>query len=134
MSQPGIGPPQGMPPGGLTPQQLQQQQQMQQQQQQQQQQGRPPQRPEEAGRQLLAKSRELVPAMREKWGVAMVEGGRSLQMAAAPDAGKLNEQNQNKVGLYSDRGNNHCWDLIFIDFCSSRPVWRISTLSWIKWS
>jgi hypothetical protein len=28
--------------------------------------------------------------------VAMVEGGRSLQMAAAPDAGKLNEQNQNK--------------------------------------
>ena len=34
----------------------------------------PPPRPEDAGRQILVKSRDLVPVLRDKWGVAMREG------------------------------------------------------------
>ena len=40
---------------------------------------RPPQaRPEDAGRQVLAKSRDLVPVLRAKWGTTMREGGQAL--------------------------------------------------------
>jgi len=47
----------------------------------------PPARPEEPGRQLLAKSRDLLPVLRNKWGVAMQEGGVALQQNANLDSG-----------------------------------------------
>jgi len=46
--------------------------------------GRPAPRPEDAGRALLAKSRDLLPVLRDKWGVAMQEGGAALQAQAKP--------------------------------------------------
>lgn len=48
--------------------------------------GRPQVRqPEEAGRQLLAKSRDLLPVLRDKWGVCVMEGGQALQHTANMD-------------------------------------------------
>lgn len=66
------------------------------------QQGGPPQggpgvrqvpRPEEAGRQVLAKSRDLVPVIRDKWGQAMREGGQALLQNSLTDKG---DSQQNK--------------------------------------
>jgi len=48
---------------------------------------RPAPRPEEPGRQLLAKSRDLLPVLRTKWVVAMTEGGVALQHNANLEGG-----------------------------------------------
>merc|ERR1719431_1840479 len=39
---------------------------------------RPAPRPDDSGRQVVAKSRDLLPAVRDKWGQAMREGGQAL--------------------------------------------------------
>lgn len=63
-------------------------------------QARPPMqgRPDEGGRQLLAKSREMVPQMKDKWNTAMMEGGKALHQAALADSGAIRQQDlpQNK--------------------------------------
>ena len=53
----------------------------------------PPPRPEDAGRQILAKSRDLVPVLRDKWGVAMREGAQALVLASS-ERGDTNQQNR----------------------------------------
>ena len=54
---------------------------------------RPPPIPEDAGRALLAKSRDLLPVVRDKWDVAMQEGGAALQAQAnRPDWAGTAEQ------------------------------------------
>ena len=40
--------------------------------------GRPLARPDDSGRQLVGKCRELLPLLREKWRLAMAEGGAAL--------------------------------------------------------
>ena len=66
--------------------------------------GRPAPRPEDAGRALLAKSRDLLPVLRDKWGVAMQEGGAALQAQAnrpdwAQDGRGLEQQNRFESSL-----------------------------------
>ena len=53
----------------------------------------PPPRPEDAGRQILVKSRDLVPVLKDKWGVAMREGAQSLVLSNS-DKGDNNQQNR----------------------------------------
>jgi len=66
--------------------------------------GRPAPRPEDAGRALLAKSRDLLPVLRDKWGVAMQEGGAALQAQTnrpdwAQDGRGLEQQNRFESSL-----------------------------------
>jgi len=57
---------------------------------------RPPPRPEEVGRQVLAKSRDLVPALRDKWATSMREGGQALLQNTVIEVGGRTENTQNK--------------------------------------
>merc|ERR1719205_311548 len=52
-----------------------------------------PPRPEDAGRQILVKSRDLVPVLKDKWGVAMREGGQSLLLSSS-EKGDTHQQNR----------------------------------------
>ena len=53
----------------------------------------PPPRPEDAGRQILVKSRDLVPVLRDKWGVAIREGAQSLVLSSS-EKGDTHQQNR----------------------------------------